>query len=108
MKTLHSVQSIYFDDKLSFGVNFFGHRVFNALSMSLKNLSDEKHKLHIFFMNNSVQRGQNENFQQQLKQSHRFWKEEITDCVLRVMFKRSSLTSMTSIFTNASQNTSPH
>ena len=54
-------KNIYFDDKLNFGVNFFGHRIFNALSMSLKNLLDEKHKLHIF-MNNSVQRGQNENF----------------------------------------------
>ena len=30
MKTLHSIQSIYFDDKLSFGVNFVGHRTFKA------------------------------------------------------------------------------
>ena len=93
-------KSTYFDDKLSFGVNFSGHRISNALSMSLKNLSDEKHKLHIF-MNNSVQRDQNENFLKQLNQSHRFWKQEITDCVLKVMFKRSSLTAMTFIFTNA-------
>ena len=33
-------KSIYFDNKLSFGVNFFGHRIFNALSMSLKKLLD--------------------------------------------------------------------
>ena len=48
MKTLHSIQSIYFDDKFNFGVNFFGHRIFNALSMSLEKLLDENHKLHIF------------------------------------------------------------
>ena len=29
-------ESIYFDDKLSFRVNFFDLRIFNALSMSLK------------------------------------------------------------------------
>ena len=40
---------IYFDDKLSFGVNFFGHGIFNALSMSLKKILDEKHKLHHFY-----------------------------------------------------------
>ena len=39
-------------------------------------------------MNNSVQKGQNQNFQKQLKQSHRFSKQEIIDCVLYVMFKR--------------------
>ena len=49
-------KSIYFDDKLNFGVNFFGHRIFNALSMSLKKILDENHKLHNF-MNSSVQRG---------------------------------------------------
>ena len=54
-------KSIYFNDKFSFGVNFFGKRIFNALSMSLKPLLDENQKLHIF-MNNSVQSGQNENF----------------------------------------------
>ena len=42
-------KSIYFDDKLSFGVNFFGHRIFNALSMSLKKLLDENHKLQNFY-----------------------------------------------------------
>ena len=54
-------KSIYFDDKLKFGVNFFGHRIFNALSMSLKNYSMEIINF-IIFMNNSVQKGQNENF----------------------------------------------
>ena len=34
-------KSIYFDDKLNYGVNFFGHRIFNALSML-----DETQKLH--------------------------------------------------------------
>ena len=29
-------KSIYSDDKLSFRVNFFGHRIFNALTKSLK------------------------------------------------------------------------
>ena len=47
MKTLHSIQK-YFDDKLSFGVNFFGHRIFNALSMSPEKILDENHKLHNF------------------------------------------------------------
>ena len=42
-------KSIYFDDKLNFGVNFFRHRIFNALSMSLKKISDENHKLHNFY-----------------------------------------------------------
>ena len=42
-------KSIYFDDKLSFGVNVFGHRIFNALSMSLKKFLDENHKLHNFY-----------------------------------------------------------
>ena len=42
-------KSIYFDDKLSFGVNFFDHRIFNALSMSLKKILDENHKLHNFY-----------------------------------------------------------
>ena len=49
MKTLHSIQSIYFHDKLSFEVNVFGHKIFNALSMSLKKLLDENHKLHNFY-----------------------------------------------------------
>ena len=40
---------IYFDDKLSFGVNFFGHRIFSVLSMSLKRLLDEIQKLHNFY-----------------------------------------------------------
>ena len=40
---------IYFDDKLSFGLIFFGHRIFNALSMSLKKLLDANHKLHNFY-----------------------------------------------------------
>ena len=31
---------IYFDHKLSFGVNFFGPGIFNALSMSLKKILD--------------------------------------------------------------------
>ena len=31
-----------------FRVNFFGHRFFNALLMSLKKLLDENHKLHNF------------------------------------------------------------
>ena len=42
-------KSIYFDDKFSFGVNFFGHRIFNALSMSLKKLLDKNQKLHNFY-----------------------------------------------------------
>ena len=42
-------KSIYFNDKISFVVDFFGHRIFNALSMSLKKLLDEKHKLHNFY-----------------------------------------------------------
>ena len=43
------IKSIYFDDKLSFGVIFFGHRIFNAFSMSLKKKTlAENHKLHIF------------------------------------------------------------
>ena len=33
-------------------------------------------------MNNSVQRGQNENFLKQINESQKFWKQEITDCVL--------------------------
>ena len=37
------------DISLSFRVNFFGHRIFNALSMSLKKLLDENHKLHNFY-----------------------------------------------------------
>ena len=51
MKTLVYIvfKSIYFDDKLSVGVNFFGHEIFNALSMSLKKILDEKHKLHHFY-----------------------------------------------------------
>ena len=72
---------MYIGDKLSSRVNFFWSLIFNALSMSLKKLLDENHKLHIF-MNNSIQRGQNENFYKRLDQSHRFWKQEITDCVL--------------------------
>ena len=48
MKTLHSIQNVYFDDKLSFGVNFFGHRIFNALSMSEK-IMNEHHNLHNFY-----------------------------------------------------------
>ena len=32
-------------------------------------------------MNNSVQRGQNENFEKELKQSHSIWNQDITDCV---------------------------
>ena len=43
------LKSIYFDDKLSFGVNFFGHWIFNALSMSMNKLLDENHKLHNFY-----------------------------------------------------------
>ena len=42
-------KSIHFDDKLSFGVNFFGHGIFNALSMSLKKLLDGNKKLHHFY-----------------------------------------------------------
>ena len=61
MKTLHSIQKYIFDDKLSFEVNFFGHGIFNALSMSLKK-KWMKILNCIFFMNKSVQRGQNENF----------------------------------------------
>ena len=61
MKTLHSIQK-YFNDKLIFGVNFFGHRIFNALLMSLKKKSWMKIRNCIFFMNNSVERVQNENF----------------------------------------------
>ena len=34
----------------------------------------------------------------QLKQSHSSWEQEITDCVLYVMLKRSSVTSVTYIF----------
>ena len=33
-------------------------------------------------MNNSVERGKNEKFSKQVFQSQRFWKQEITDCVL--------------------------
>ena len=33
-------------------------------------------------MNYSVQRGNNENFENESNQSHRFWKQEITDCAL--------------------------
>ena len=29
-------KSVYFDNKLSFEANFFGHRIFNVLSMSVK------------------------------------------------------------------------
>ena len=36
-------KSIDFDDKLSFGANFFSHLIFNALSMSWKKLLDENH-----------------------------------------------------------------
>ena len=42
-------KSIYFDYKLSFRVNLFGHGIFNALSMSLKKILDKKHKLHHFY-----------------------------------------------------------
>ena len=42
-------KSIYFDDKLSFRVIFFNHRIFNALSMSLKKILKKKHKLHNFY-----------------------------------------------------------
>ena len=42
------------------------------------------------------------------KQLHSIWKQEITDCMLEVMLKRLSVTSVTSIFTIAQQNTSPH
>ena len=35
------------------------------------------------------------------KQSYNIWKQEITDCVLKVMLKRSSVTIVTSIFANA-------
>ena len=42
-------KSIYFDDKFSIEINYFGRRIFNALSMSLKNLLDENHKLHNFY-----------------------------------------------------------
>ena len=63
------------------GFNFFGHRFFNALSMSLKKYW-MKIMNCIFFMNYSVQRVQNENFKNQSKQSHRLWKHEITDCAL--------------------------
>ena len=46
MKTLHSIQKYI---SISFGVIIFGHGIFNALSMSLKKLLDENHKLHIFY-----------------------------------------------------------
>ena len=49
MKTLHSIQKYIFDDKSSFGVIFLDHRIFNALSMSLKKILDENHKLHNFY-----------------------------------------------------------
>ena len=42
-------KSIYFDDKLSFGVNFFGHRIFNILSMSWKNNWIKIKKMHDFY-----------------------------------------------------------
>ena len=42
-------KSIYFDDKLIFGDNFFGQRIFNALLMSLKKILDENQKLHNFY-----------------------------------------------------------
>ena len=34
-----------------------------------------------YFMNISVQRGQNENTKKIIKQSYSIWKQEITDCV---------------------------
>ena len=49
MKLYIVFKSIYSDDKLSFGVNFLDHRIFNALSMSLKILLDENHKLPNFY-----------------------------------------------------------
>ena len=49
MKTLHSIKSIYFDDKLSFGVIFFGNGIFNALWMFLKKILDGNQKLHNFY-----------------------------------------------------------
>ena len=54
-------KSIYFDDKLIFRVIFFCHRISNALLMSLKKILDKIINC-IIFMNNSVQRGQSENF----------------------------------------------
>ena len=49
MKLYIVLKSIYFDDKLSFGVIFFSHRIPNALSMCLKKILDENHKLHNFY-----------------------------------------------------------
>ena len=43
------LKSVYFDDKLSFDVNFFCHRIFNVLSMSLKKILDENQILHNFY-----------------------------------------------------------
>ena len=54
-------KSIYFDDKLSFEVNFFGHGIFNVLSMLWKKYW-MKNINCIIFMNSSVQMGQNEKF----------------------------------------------
>ena len=75
-------KSIYFDDKLFLGVIFFCHWISNALLMSLKKRYWMKIINCIIFMNNSVQRGQNENFLRKIKQPHSIWKQEITDCVL--------------------------
>ena len=46
--TLYSKVYILMINEVS-GLIFFGHGIFNALSMSLKNLLDENHKLHNFY-----------------------------------------------------------
>ena len=58
-------KSIYIDDK-SIGVNFFGHRIFNALSLSLKNLFDEDHNC-IIFMNKFSREGSKWKFLKTIK-----------------------------------------
>ena len=85
-------KSIYFDDKLSFGVNFFGHRIFNVLSISLKKLLDENQKLHNF-MNNSVQRGSKWKFLKtiipvtQILETRNYWLRALSD-VKKIISKR--------------------
>ena len=61
MKALHSIQKYIFDDKLNFGVIFF-----SVIESSMPYRCLKKYWMKIinfvFFMNNSVQRGQNEKF----------------------------------------------
>ena len=62
MKTLHSIQSIYFDDKIKFP----GYCFRSSNLQCLIDVSEKKYWMKIInfiiFMNNSVQRGQNKNF----------------------------------------------